>query len=81
MGTSAPPVAAAESPAPHETPKPLLSLAGSLDVFTLWVIALLGVGFSEATGRKVKAASLTLTIFGVWLIWVLIKMGFSTLGG
>jgi len=66
---------------PNETPKPLLSLAGSLDVFTLWVIALLGVGFSEATGRKVKTASLTLTIFGVWLIWVLIKMGFSTLGG
>lgn len=63
---------------PLETPKPLLSLAGSFDIFTLWFIGLLGVGFSEATGRKVKALTVFLTIFGLWMIWVLGKMGLAT---
>lgn len=39
---------------PLETSKPLLALASSFDIFTLWYMGLLGIGFSEATGRKVK---------------------------
>jgi hypothetical protein len=66
---------------PTETPRTLMSLAGSFDVSTLWFIILLGIGLSEATARKVKPAPVTLTIFGVWLVWVLAKMGFATLGG
>jgi hypothetical protein len=63
---------------PLETPKALLSLASSFDIFTLWFIGLLGVGFSEATGRKVKALTVFLTIVGLWMIWVLGKMGLAT---
>jgi len=65
---------------PTDTPKPLMSLAASLDVFTLWFIILLGIGFSEATSRRVKPMPLTLTIFGLWAVWVLAKMGLATLG-
>jgi hypothetical protein len=64
---------------PTDTPRPLLSLASSFDIFTLWTIILLGIGLSEATARKVKTASVTLTLFGIWLLWVLIKVGLSTL--
>jgi hypothetical protein len=63
-----------------DTPKPLMSLASSFDLLTLWFIVLLGIGFSEATARKVKPAALTVTIFGIWLLWVLAKMGLATLG-
>jgi hypothetical protein len=38
---------------PLETSKPLMSLASSLDIFLLWFMILLAIGFSEATGRKV----------------------------
>ena len=64
---------------PSETSKPLMSLAGSFDIFTLWDMALLAIGFSEATARKAKSVSLFLTFFGVWMVWVLIKMGLATL--
>jgi hypothetical protein len=66
---------------PAETPKALLSLAGSFDIFSLWIIVLLGIGLSEATARKVKTASITLTLFGLWLAWVLAKVVLSTLAG
>ncbi len=64
---------------PLETPKPLLALASSFDVFTLWSMGLLGLGFSEATGQKVKPLSVFFTFFGLWMIWVLGKMGLAML--
>jgi hypothetical protein len=66
---------------PAETPRALLSLAGSFDIFSLWIIVLLGIGLSEAAGRKVKTTSVTLTLFGLWLAWVLAKVVMSTLAG
>lgn len=60
---------------PLDTSKVLYSLATSIDLFTFWMIAVLGIGFSEATGRKVKAMPMGLSLLAVWVIWVLIKMG------
>jgi hypothetical protein len=65
---------------PRETSKPLLSLLSSLDVFSIWLMALLGIGFSEAVGRKVKPTTISLCFAGLWAIWVLAKMGLSMLG-
>lgn len=65
---------------PATTSKPLLSLSSSFDIFTLWLIALLGIGYSEAVARKVKPLSVGLTLFGLWFVWVLAKMGLATLG-
>lgn len=65
---------------PVETSKPLLALAGSLDVFTIWYLVLLGLGFSQATGRKAKFVPVFSVYLGLWLVWVLIKVGLSTLG-
>jgi hypothetical protein len=64
---------------PLETSKPLLALTSSYDVFTIWFLALLGVGLSEASGRKVKALSIFLVYFGLWSVWVLGKVGFAAL--
>lgn len=66
---------------PNEVSKPLLSLAGSFDIFTLWYIALLGIGFARASGKKASTAATTACFFGIWLVWVLIRMGLSTLNG
>lgn len=65
---------------PLETSKPLMALASSLDIFTFWSMGLLGVGFSEASRRKVKPLSVFLIFSGIWLIIVLGKMGFAMLG-
>ncbi len=65
---------------PRETSKPLLSLLTSLDVFTIWFMALLGIGFSEAVSRKVKPTTIFLCFAGLWAVWVLAKMGLAMLG-
>jgi len=65
---------------PLETAKPLLALGGSLEIFTVWNMLLLAVGFSVASGRKAKVVPVFLTFFGLWFLMVLIKMGLATLG-
>jgi Yip1 domain len=47
----------------------LHSLAGSIDVFTLWVLALLVIGFAIAAkvSRK-KAATLILSLWGIYVL-------------
>jgi hypothetical protein len=65
---------------PRETSKPLLSLLNSLDIFSIWLIALLGIGFSAAVNRKVKPATISLCFGGLWAIWVLGKAGLAMLG-
>jgi len=62
---------------PLETSKPLLTFASSFDLFTIWFVVLLGIGFSQATGGKVKALSMSLVYFGLWTIWVLGKVGLA----
>ena len=62
---------------PLETSKPLYVLASSLDIFTIWFLVLLGIGFSAATRRKVKSSSIFACFAGLWIVWVLIKLGLS----
>jgi len=65
---------------PRETSKPLMSLLSSLDLFTLWAMVLLGIGFSAAADRKVKPMTVFLCYLGLWAVWVLAKAGLATLG-
>jgi hypothetical protein len=66
---------------PLETSKPLYKFAASVDIFTLWLLILLGIGFSQAVGRKVKSLSVFLIYFGLWMLWVLGKVGLASLTG
>jgi hypothetical protein len=60
---------------PHEVSKPLYSLASSADILTIWLLILLGVGLSKATGGKAKPLPIFLVYAGIWLVWVLGKAG------
>jgi ABC-type multidrug transport system fused ATPase/permease subunit len=65
---------------PVDTSKPVLALAGSLEIFTLWNMALLAVGLSVASGRKAKVTPVFFIILGLWIVMVLIKTGLATFG-
>jgi Yip1 domain len=53
----------------------LYSLLSSIDVFSFWVMALLTVGFSEATGvSRGKAAGVVVSL---WALYVLGKTGWA----
>jgi hypothetical protein len=60
-------------------PKSLYTAATSVNVFSFWVMALLGIGFSEAVGRKVRARTIFLCFFTLWVLWVLLRMGLAAI--
>jgi hypothetical protein len=64
---------------PTEVSKPLMAVASSFDIFTVWYIVLLGIGYSAATSKKVSALTMFFCFFGLWMFWVLIKVGLSFL--
>ena len=53
----------------------LKSLGMSLDVFSLWSIAL--AGFGGAIVAKVKPARGIAVVFAIWIVYVVIKVGIS----
>jgi hypothetical protein len=62
-----------------EVPKPLFALAGSVDIVAIWILILLGLGMSKATGGKVKALPITLCFAGAWAIWIIGKVAFAAI--
>jgi hypothetical protein len=53
----------------------LLSIGKSLDVFSLWSLAL--AGFGGALVAKVKPIRGVAMVFGVWVLYVLVKTGIA----
>jgi hypothetical protein len=64
---------------PQTVAKPLYAAASSVDIFSFWFMALLGIGFSEAVERKIRARTVFLCFFTLWVIWVLIRMGLAAI--
>jgi len=61
----------------NDSPKWLQSLGASLDVFSFWTMCLLALGFSVAAPKKVTFGKGLGLVIGIWLVWVLIKVGLS----
>ena len=55
----------------------LYSIATSLDVFTIWVIFLTGLGYACMT--KLKKGTCMAVVFGWWAVVVLVGAGFAAL--
>jgi hypothetical protein len=68
------PAALAYFLAPDSAPW-LLSLAKSLDVFSLWSLAL--AGFGGAIVSRVKPLRGIVLVFGIWLLYVIVKVGIA----
>ena len=65
--------------APEDTSQLLLSLLSSVDVFTIWSVALLVIGY--AIVGKVSKGTAAVAGIGLWILWILIKLGLAMLGG
>ena len=59
---------------PDGTPKALMSLAQSIDVFSFWTLLLLSIGFTAVSPKKLKGKALGIVI-SVWATYVAVKMG------
>jgi Yip1 domain len=63
---------------PDDAAKWLEALGQSLEVFWIWTLALVALGFSAASPKKIKPAGAFLTVYGIWAVWVLCKVAWAT---
>jgi len=60
-----------------ESPKWLVALLTSIDIFTFWYMILMAFGYAAAAPKKLTFGKAFFTIFGLWLVYVLIRVGFA----
>lgn len=65
---------------PQTTPKWLVSLGTSLDLFTLWMILLLATGLYVAA-RKLSWGKSLAGVLAPWGVWVVVKAAWSAIFG
>jgi hypothetical protein len=63
---------------PETTGKFIRGMASSLDVFVIWTIVLIGIGYSCTS--KVKRSTAIIVVACMYLVWKLITSGLATLG-
>lgn len=63
--------------APEDASRAVESLLGSLDLFTLWSVVLLTIGYS-VVGRLSKGTAAGLVV-GAWIVWIAAKAGLAAL--
>jgi len=61
---------------PDNIAKALMALAKSIDIFSVWALLLISIGFAAVNPKKLKGKSLSIAI-SVWAIYVACKMGIA----
>jgi len=59
---------------PDSTPKALMSFAKSIDIFSIWTLLLLSLGFTAVNPKKLKGKAFGIAL-AVWAVYVAVKMG------
>jgi hypothetical protein len=62
-----------------DAPKWLVALGTSIDIFWIWTMALFAIGFAAANPRKITKGSAFAIVIGLWLVWVLGKVGWAAM--
>jgi hypothetical protein len=58
-----------------DAPKWMVTLLTAFDLFVFWNIILMAVGFSAADPKEISFGKALATVVGVWLIYVMVKVG------
>ena len=62
---------------PEGTSKALLALGKSIDIFTIWLLVLTGIGFAATNPRKLKVGGAIGIAFAVWAAFVVCRVGWA----
>jgi hypothetical protein len=60
-----------------DSPKWLAALLGSIDLFAIWTLFLLAVGFSATNPKKLSIGKALVLAASGWIVFVLIKVGLT----
>lgn len=58
-----------------DSPKWLIALGTALDIFTFWIMILMAIGFSAAAPKKLSFGKAFISIFVLWLLVVIVRVG------
>jgi hypothetical protein len=64
---------------PDGAPKALVALGGSLELFWIWFLVLVAIGFAAANPKKIKPGASFGIVFGLWAVWVLAKVAWASI--
>jgi hypothetical protein len=59
---------------PEDSTKWLVALCKSLDIFTIWTMILLAIGFAAVNPKKLKGAKSYAIVFSVWGAFVVVRV-------
>lgn len=62
-----------------ESPKWLMTLATSIDIFTFWTIGLMAIGYSAANPKKISVGKAFAYVLLVWIAYVFVHTGWATI--
>jgi len=62
---------------PEDSAKWLAALGKSIDIFVIWILILLAIGFSCVNPKKLKGAKPFTIAFGVWAAFVVCRVGWA----
>lgn len=63
--------------APEDAPGTLVAVLASLDLFTLWAVVLLVIGYSVVA--RVSKRVVGAVVVGAWVLWIGVKVGLAAL--
>lgn len=59
------------------SPKWLVAMLTSVDVFSFWYMILMAIGYRAAAPKKLSFTKAFFTIFGLWLVYLLVRVGLT----
>jgi hypothetical protein len=62
---------------PEESAKWLVTLGRQLDIFSIWMLILLAIGFAAVNPKKLKGSKSYTIAFTVWATYVVIRVGWA----
>jgi len=62
---------------PEDSEKWLVTLCKQVDLFTFWILILIGIGFAAINSRKMKAGKSISIAFGLWFAYVVLRTGIA----
>src|SRR5215469_3049062 len=62
---------------PEDAPKWLDALGKNVDIFITWILVLIALGFSAASPKKLKGARPYRIAFGVFAVYVVLRVGIA----
>jgi hypothetical protein len=62
---------------PEDSAKWLMALGKSIDLFSLWTLVLLAIGFAATNPRKLKGSKTFSIAFGIWAAFVVVRVGWA----